>query len=110
MKFKDLEEGKEYICGCDIYEMVNDILWNKTKNEYSSFKQETIAIMDFKLHIEYCDIHEAFEHMKSGGICKFSDAPGFFEFDEHLRLKYQDSPTMATVTYSMLIEKIWVKL
>lgn len=78
MKFKDLEEGKEYSMDYQsfsdnqliTYVKKDGLLYNKDELRFSSMSCKELLHINFREKIKYVTFKEAIEHMKKGGKCQ----------------------------------------
>jgi hypothetical protein len=81
MKFKDLEEGKNYKLTrlnkqtSEGYYIIKDkLLWSCNAKRFTGFTHEEISNADFEEVVEYVSFEEAVKHMKKGNKAKFEGA------------------------------------
>lgn len=86
MKFKDLEEGKEYRGRNIRWKFVNDTLFCYLQDDWivCQWKYNELLTIDFEEVIEYVSFREAVEHMKKGGKAKFEGIEFFISNTENI--------------------------
>ena len=85
MKFKDLEEGKEYKAHNIRWKFVNDTLFRYLQDDWRvcQWKYNELLTVDFEEVVAYVSFQEAVEHMKKGCKAKF-----YYENDDIISSDY----------------------